>query len=323
MWNWQGQLLMRIKSGDQMFLVALHYNTLPWNTPRFMQTYLGDYAQHLRAQGEAEVPGRRQVEREFLQDLEEVDPESGERVWHIFTEADVAIETLHAQLVIFAWHQGFPVESDDEKLAITFIRRLVQQTAWSSNPEDIEEFASECLTHLIRNFHTPSTSLFLAAYVRRHVQAMIARKRRNETYESFKPANGTVHSVPQAIIRIRSEMQHAFGAEFMDIWVPSERTIYDWIKAGTIATQKTDDSSFAITEQGLQTAIALARTRNARGRALARGEARGLSRERLEQIIHRHRKPDGTPDWQLIDEKIDAALPARTRVRAGKPKAQP
>jgi hypothetical protein len=149
---------------------------------------------------------------------------------------------------------------------------------------------------------------------------MIASKGRVQAYESFQLTNGPAYGVPQARMRIQSEMQHAFDSEFMDIWVPSERTIYDWIKAGKIETQKNEDDSGAITEQGLQTALALALTRNARKRALARGEARGLSRERLEQIIHRHRHADGDPDWALIDEKIDAAK--RGRTRAGKRRAR-
>jgi hypothetical protein len=85
MLNWEGRLLMVARSGGQTLHVAMHYNVLPWNKPRAMQKFLGDYAQHLRKNGEP-APGRRQVERDFLQELKVPDPEIGERVWHIFVD---------------------------------------------------------------------------------------------------------------------------------------------------------------------------------------------------------------------------------------------
>ncbi len=146
---------------------------------------------------------------------------------------------------------------------------------------------------------------------------MIAKIRRGRVYESFQLGSGPAYTIPEARMRIRAEMLQRFDPWFREmVWVPSESTLYSWIKAKKIDTIKGEDSIVNLTEAGVQMALTMTQKRNERKHAIERGKARGLSLERMEQIIHRCRKPDGEYDWEQINQKIASASPQRTREKA-------
>jgi hypothetical protein len=73
---------------------------------------------------------------------------------------------------------------------------------------------------------------------------MIAERKREQIYAASHLSAGPTYTVSEARMRIWAEMIRASESEFRDVlWTPSETTLYDWIKAGKIETQKIQDGS--------------------------------------------------------------------------------
>jgi hypothetical protein len=268
-----------------------------------MAKFLGDNAAHSGL-------GRRQVERAFLQDLRDVDPEIGMRVCHIFVESDIKAETLHALLAIFAWQQGVAIPEDDGDRATKFVERLVRQIAKNSSEEDIEQCLFECKQKLLQTFDLPSSLNTLSAYISTMVKGILINKKR-ERYEASPQLIGDPpYTIPETLIRIQTEI-----ASGSSPWVPHRRRLYDWIKAKKVEAVKTENGKMLITEKGFEQALTMTREHNLRQDFRELADERGLSSDRVIKMIQRNRMPDGTPDWETIYKKVTTASPNWTRKR--------
>jgi hypothetical protein len=298
-----------ISARGQDFFVILHYNTLPWNRPREMAKFLGHYAAHLGL-------GRRQVEQALLQDLRNLDPALGRRVWHMFVDADIRAEPLHTQLAIFAWRQGFPVPQEDGDRAMKFVERLVRHRAIHSSEEDIEQFQFECKQHLLQSFDLPSSPDALSAYISSMVKGMLVNKARARFEQSPMSRDDPPYTIPEALMRLRVDI-----ASQGLTWALDRRRLYDWIAAKKVEALKLERGNILITEKGLEQALALTKAHHIRQSLRELVNQRGLSWDRAKKMIQRHRMPDGTPDWETIYRKITTASPKRRRTRHKKPLA--
>lgn len=306
-WNWQGRLVVRLRAEHQNFYAILHFNALPWNRPRDMAKFLGDYAKHLKL-------SRRRVEQDFLQEIKEIHPGTGQRVWYCFVDADIRVENLHTLLVLPALRQKFPVPDEDANRAMRYVLQIVQRSKGFRGREDAEDFSAECFSILLERFDAISFPEALPKYVSTTATGLLADERRKRTIHEAALAIGPYYTVPEALARIRAEM----ASDDMP-WVPNHRTLYDWTEAKTktkrVDAVRGENGNILITEEGLEQALVITRDRNMRQSFQELAKQRGLSSARVDKIIQRNQKPDGTLDCEAIYGKIKAASPERTRTQ--------
>jgi hypothetical protein len=224
------------------------------------------------------------------------------------------VENLHALIVLAALRQRFPVPDEDANRAMRYVLQIVQRSKSFRGREDAEDFSAECFSIISRRFDAISFPEALPQYVTKIAKGLLADERRKRTTHEAALVGSPYYTVPEALARIRAEM----ASDGMT-WVPNHRTLYDWTEAKTktkrVDAIREENGNILITEAGLEKALVITRDRNMRQSFQELAKQRGLSSARVDKIIQRNRKPDGTLDYEAIYGKIKAASPERTRTQ--------
>jgi hypothetical protein len=277
---WEGYLQVHLEAHDQHLWVDTPLNPVPWCQLRAVWT------KYLKPLAKREGRPLRKAQQDWLAPAQTPLPSLGQRAWIVHAHNETVMEELLANLVILAERERFPVSEDDSCAAWTWLRQVIRSSVrGTQDHQEIEALVSKVYQALVSKFDLPATDWSLRTFIQKTVcgYKLDERKKLKVPSEPFlDPVTGeTMYS-------------DAWVAQDID---KSEKTVTRWKNDHGITTKGFSEIELAAIRQEYA-------PKQQRKRLWERGKACGMTDDSLKKLFQRKKKPDGTPDWEIIEAHI-------------------
>jgi hypothetical protein len=144
--------------------------------------------------------------------------------------------------------------------------------------------AYEVLHRLQQRFVFPEDWRAFRSYTKQIVRGVLAEARKGQVGGEHVRTGDRL--IPQVAARLEAE-----GLAI------SAQTVYRWQAAGTLCGQHL--------EELLVQARTIVQPKHRRAQLFAEGKKRGMSKDNLKKLFQRKKNPDGTPDFEAIEARIN------------------